>query len=173
MNKHSIITIIAIIVIAIPVIYGIWNAISAENLELRSPGETFRYFDMASNEKIEICNPNPFLVTINGLKINVYYRNEIKGMFEVGPTTLGPQEDKLVEINFSSESLEEVQYLFMHMDSEFTGEQVIRIDPRPMEITTTFDTRIIGFIPYQPQITQSGFDFVQMMNEDTTCKNNT
>ena len=59
----------------------------------------------------------------------------------------------------------------MHMDGQFTGEQIIRIDPREMSVVTTFDTRIIGVIPYEITISQSGFDFSQMMNEGSTCEN--
>ncbi len=41
-----------------------------------------------------------------------------------------------------------------------------------MILKTTYDTRIIGVIPYQITVTHSGFDFTQMMNEDSLCENN-
>ncbi|MEJ2259685.1 MAG: thr operon leader peptide, partial [Nitrosopumilaceae archaeon] len=89
--------------------------------------------------------------------------------FEVGPTTLDPNTSKISELNFSSDSFSESQYLFMHMDGQFDGEIPIRLDPNKMIITTTFETRIIGVIPYQTVITQSAFDFTNMMNENSSC----
>jgi hypothetical protein len=38
-----------------------------------------------------------------------------------------------------------------------------------MVVNTTFETRIIGVIPYQTTLSQSGFDFTNMMNEDSLC----
>ena len=169
MNKHTIITTIAIIVIAIPVLYGIWSIYAVEQIQFRSSDEKFRYFDMANNEKIEVCNPNPFFVTFNGLRIDAYYKGDIKGTWQSNSKTLSPQTSEVLEIDYSSKNWPESQYLFMHMDGQFTGEQIIRIDPREMIIVTTFDTRIIGIIPFPVTITQSGFEYSQIMNEDSVC----
>ncbi len=172
MNKYSIITVVAIIVIVIPVLYGIWNIVSVDQIEFRTNEDTFRYFEMARNEKIELCNPNPFFVSFNGLRIDTYYREDIQGSWMMDSKTLSPGTSEELDIDFSSDSFSETQYLFMHMDGQFTGEQIIRIDPREMTVVTTFDTRIIGVIPYQVSITQSGFEFTQMMNEDSSCNSN-
>ena len=171
MNKYSIISLIAIIVIVIPVLYGIWNIYSIEQIQIRTPNDEFSYFDMANYERIELCNPTPFFVTINGLRIDVLYRDDEKGTFLMGSQTLGPESSQIQEINFSSDNFSESQYLFMHMDGQFDGEVPIRIDPTQMVLETIFDIRIIGIIPYQSTFTQSGFDFTQMMNENSLCKN--
>jgi hypothetical protein len=93
-----------------------------------------------------------------------------------------------LDADFSSENFAESQYLFMHMDGQFDGEIPIRLDPSKMVVqfdgeipirldpskmvvVTTFETKIIGVIPYQNTITQSGFDFTNMMNEDSRCEN--
>ena len=169
MNKHSIITAIAIIVIIIPVLYGVWGIYSVEQIELRTANEEFSYFEMASREEIRMCNPMPFFVSFNGMKIEAFYTEDVKGIFEAGPTTIEPSTSKISELNFSSDSFSESQYLFMHMDGQFGGEIPIRLDPNKMVITTTFETRIIGVIPYQTIITQSAFDFTNMMNEKSSC----
>ena len=171
MNKYSIISISAVIIIAITFLYGIWNVVSVEQLELRTTADTFRYFDFANEEKIELCNPNPFYVTFNGLKIDTLYREEIKGSWIMKSKTMNPETSEVLEINFSSNSFSETQYLFMHMDGQFTGEQIIRVDPTEMTVKTTFDTRILGIIPYPITYTQSGFEFSQMMNENSSCNN--
>lgn len=172
MNRYSVITAIAIIVIIIPVLYGVLNIYSVEQLQLVTPNIEFSYFEMSNYEKIQICNPMPFFVSFNGLTIATYYTQDLKGIFKLGPTTIGPNAIDLLDLNFSSENFAESQYLFMHMDGEFGGELPIRLDPTKMLVVTTFDTKIIGVIPYQSTITQSGFEFTKMMNEKSTCENN-
>ncbi len=170
MNRYTIITAIAIIVIITPILYGVWGIYSVEKLQLRTPDSDFSYFDMSNYEKIQMCNPMPFFVGFNGLKIDFYYLNDIKGVFEIGPTTISPNTSEILDVNFSSEIFSEAQYLFMHMDGQFAGEIPFRLDPSKMEVVTTFETRIIGVIPYQNTITQSAFDFTNMMNEESSCE---
>jgi hypothetical protein len=172
MNKYSVITAIAIIVIIIPILYGVWGIYSVEKLQIGTPDSKFSYFDMSNYEKIEICNPLPFFVSFNGLKIEFYYQNDIKGVFEIGPTTISPNTSEILDVDFSSENFAEAQYLFMHMDGQFGGELPMRLDPSKMVMVTSFETRIIGVIPYQNTFTQSGFDFTNMMNEESLCVNN-
>ena len=113
----------------------------------------------------------PFFVSFNGFTIATYYSQNLKGIFEVGPTTINPNTTEVLELNFYSENFAESQYLFMHMDGQFDGEVPVRLDPSSMIVVTTFDTKIIGVIPYQSTITQSGFDFTKMMNEKSSCEN--
>ncbi len=171
MNKYSIITTIAIIVIILPILYGVWGIYSVEKLQMGSPNSDFSYFDMSNYEKIEMCNPMPFFVSFNGLKIEFYYQNDIKGVFEIGPTTISPNTSEILGVNFSSDNYAEAQYLFMHMDGQFGGEIPTRLDPNKMSIVTNFETKIIGVIPYQNTITYSGLDFTNMMNKDSLCEN--
>ena len=170
MNRYSIITAIAIIVIIMPILYGVWGIYSVDKLQLRGQSNGFSYFDMSNYETIEMCNPMPFFVGFNGLKIEVYYLNDIKGVFEIGPTTINPNTLETLDVNFSSDNFSEAQYLFMHMDGQFGGEIPIRLDPSQMVVVTNFETRIIGVIPYQNTITQSAFDFTNMMNEESSCE---
>ena len=172
MNRYSIISIIALIVIITPIAYGLWGIYSVEQLQLRTSNDKFSYFDLANYEKIRICNPTQFFVSFSGVQIDAYYQDDVKGVFGIESTTLNPNSSKVLDINFTSENFSEAQYIFMHMDGEFEGVMPIRLDPNQMTITTTYQTKIIGIIPYQQTITQSGFEFTQMMNEDTFCDNN-
>ena len=124
---------------------------------------------MASNEEIQICNPMPFFVSFNAIRIETFYTEDVKGVFEIGPTTLEPNTSQISELNFLSDNFSESQYLFMHMDGQFDGEVPVRLNPNKMVVNTTFETRIIGVIPYQTTLSQSGFDFTNMMNEDSLC----
>lgn len=171
MNKYSIITIVSIIVIISSIVYSIWGIYSVEQLQLRTPNDEFSYFEMSNYETMEMCNPLPFFISFNSLRIDSYYTNDLKGVFEMGSTTINPHTSELVDIQFTSENFAESQYLFMHMDGQFGGELPIRLDPSKMIMVTNFETRIIGIIPYQTTIIQSGFEFTQMMNEDSKCEN--
>lgn len=170
MKKYSIITILAIIAIVFPVAYGIWSIFSVEQLQLRTFKNQFSYFEMSNNEKIKICNPTPFFVSFDEVEMDVYYLNDIKGTFIVESRTLEPNASIISDVNFTSESFAESQYLFMHMDGEFGGTVPVRLDPNQMVVTTTYLIKIIGLIPYQQTITQSAFDFTQMMNENSSCE---
>ena len=169
MDKYSIITIIALIVITAPVLYGIWGIYSVEQIQLITPNESFSYFEMANDEQINLCNPLPFFVSFQSMNVEILYKGDVKGVFKIGPTTLEPYTSKTFELNFSSNSFSESQYLFMHMDGQFDGEVPIRLNPNEMEIKITLDSRIIGIIPFQTIITQSAFEFTNKMNEEPLC----
>ena len=171
MNKHTIISAIAIVVISLPILYGVWGIYSVEQLQLRTEKDHFSYFDFASYQKITVCNPMPFFLSFSEINIDVYYLNDLKAEFQIGPTTISPNTSNILDIDFSSENVSEAQYLFMHMDGQFYGEVPIRLNPQEMKVSTTYQTKIIGLIPYQKTITQSGLEFTQMMNENTSCEN--
>jgi len=170
MNKYSIISAIAIAVIIIPILYGLWGIYSVEQLQIRAEKGQFSFFDFANYEKIRICNPTSFFVTFSGLTIDVYYLDDLKGKFTIGPNTLEPNSSKILNADFSSDSFSEAQYLFMHMDGQFDGEVPIRLNPNEMKVLTTYEIKIIGVIPNIQTIANSGFEFSQMMNEDISCK---
>ena len=171
MNKYSLITAIAIVVIITPILYGLWGIYSVEQLQMRTLDSEFSYFEMTNYEKIEICNPLPFFVSFNVIEIQVYYTDDLKGIFEIESTTINPNTSQETDLKFSSDSFSESQYLFMHMDGQFSGEMPARLDANQMIVVTDFETRIIGIIPYHSTITQSAFDFTKMMNEDSMCEN--
>lgn len=170
MNKYSLITAVAIVVIVLPILYGVWGIFSVQQLELRTPNDEFSYFDMSNYEQIAVCNSMPFFVTFNKIQILTYYQNDLKGFFEMGPTTLNPNSLEILDMDFSSESFAESQYMYMHMDGQFDGEVPIRLDPNQMIVQINYETNVIGFIPYQNMITISAFEFTQMMNEESSCK---
>jgi len=170
MNKYSIISVIAIAVIVTTILYGVWGIYSVHQLQIRAEKEGFSYFDLANYEKIKVCNPTSFFVTFSDFTIRMYYLDDLKGEFKIGPNSLGPNSSEILDLDFSSDSFSEAQYLFMHMDGQFKGEVPIRLNPNEMKISTTYETKIIGVIPYEQTIIKSGFEFTQMMNDDISCK---
>ena len=170
MNRYSIISVIAITIIVISILYGVWGIYSVEQLQLRTQNPQFSYFDFASYEKIRVCNPTSFFVSFSGIAIDVYYLKDLKGSFRIGPSTIDPHSSKIIDSDFSSENFSEAQYLFMHMDGQFDGEVPIRLNPEEMKVITTYESRIIGVIPYHQTHIQSGFEFTKMMNGEISCE---
>lgn len=172
MNKHTVIVIIASIVIVGTVGYSFWNVYAIQSLKIASSEQgEFTYFDFMNYGKITMCNPLPFYVNVDKFEILIYYDNRQKGTFVTTPTTIAPQSSTIVEGEFTSELFEEAQYLFLHMDGEFSGEQPIRVDPTKMFVVTNVKTPIIGVIPYTITHQYTGFDFYNMMKDrtDFTC----
>jgi len=170
MNKHTVITIIAIIVIAIPIVHSGVSILGVKQLEYRwdSPGE-FNYFNMLNHGEMEFCNTLPFWMSIQKFEIESFYQSETLGTFTVQPMSISPFSSVVESGVFKSEEMSEAQHIFMTFDFEFNGGNV-RLDPNQFAIVISTDTPILGLIPYTTTTQISGFEFDQLMNaEDLTC----
>ncbi len=170
MNKHTVITAVAIAVIAIPLIYSGSSIVEAQQLEYRwdSPGE-FTFFTMSNDGKMEFCNTLPFWTSFQKFEIKAFYQSKHLGSFAVGPMEMNPLSSTVQEGAFSSEELPAAQHIFMTFDFEFNGGN-IRLDPTKFVIVTSMDTPILGIIPYSTTSQISGYEFDKMMNaENLSC----
>ncbi len=170
MNKHSIITAIAIVIIIIPFAYAGLSIVGVGQLEYRwdNPGE-FTFFTMLNQGEMEFCNTIPFWITFQKFEITTFYQSDILGSFIVQPLTINPYSSVVQEGIFSSEEISESQHIFMTFDFMFNGGN-IRLDPNQFIILITADTPILGIIPYSSTNQMSGFEFDKMMNaEDLSC----
>ena len=170
MNKHSIITVIAIIVIIIPFAYSGLSILGAQQLEYRwsNPGD-FSFFTMSNHGEIEFCNPIPFWASFQKLDITIFYNEENLGSFAVNSVTINPLSSTIQKGTFSSKEISSAQHIFMTLDFEF-DEGDIRLDPNKLITVIQIDTPIIGIIPYSSTTQISGFDLDTIMNsEDLTC----
>lgn len=175
MNKHTIIVIIASIVIAVPFAFSAWNIMALDNLELRSSQHgNFSFFEISNGRAIEVCNPSPFYVSFDRMDISMFYQEDNEGTYSLPPSTIAPSTISIIEGSFRSESYAESQYTFLHMDGEFAGTAPIRLDPNQMFVVTNIQTSILGFIPYSITNQYSAFDFYNIMNEKDekiSCEN--
>jgi len=170
MNKHSIITAIAIVVIVIPFAYSALSIVGAQQLEYRwdSPGE-FTFFTMLNQGEMEFCNTMPFWTSFQKFEIATFYQSGHLGSFVIEPLTINPYSSIVQEGIFSSEEMSESQHIFMTFDFMFNGGN-IRLDPNQFIILISIDTPILGIIPYSSTTQISGFEFDKMMNaEDLSC----
>ena len=170
MNKHSIITVIAIVVIIIPIAHSGLSIVGTQQLEYRwdNPGE-FTFFTMLNQGEMEFCNTMPFWITFQKFEISTFYQSEHLGSFVVRPLTINPYSSVVQEGIFTSEGMSEAQHIFMTFDFMFNGGN-IRLDPNQFIITIDTDTPILGIIPYSSTTQMSGFDLDKRMNsEDLSC----
>ena len=170
MNKYTIITIIAIIIIVAPFANSGLSLIGVQQLEYRwgGPGE-FSFFKLLNHGNMEICNAIPFWISFQKFEIGTFYEGKHIGTFAVNPTTLNPSSSTIQEGIFTSEEIAAAQHIFMTLDFQFDGGD-IRLDPNQFIIVTNIDTSIIGIIPISTTSQISGFEFDQNMKEDDlTC----
>ena len=170
MNKYSIITTIAIIVIIIPFAHSGLSIVGVQQLEYRwnSPGQ-FSFFTMSNSGNIEFCNTVPYWTSFQSFEVATFYDTIHLGSFVVNPTTINPLASTVQEGMFTSEKLATAQHNFMTLDFEFDGGD-IRLDPNKFMIVIRADTPIIGVIPYSSTNQITGFDFDIMMNsENLSC----
>ncbi len=170
MNKHSIITIIATIVIITTFAYSGSNIVGAQQLEYRwdNPGE-FNFFTMLNHGEMEFCNTVPFWITLQKFEVSAFYKSEYLGSFVIEPLTINPYSSAVQEGIFSSKEISEAQHIFMTFDFMFNGGN-IRLEPNQFIILTSIDTHILGIIPHSHTTQISGFEFDKMMNvKDLPC----
>ena len=170
MNKYSIITFIAIIIIIIPLGYSGLNIIGANQLEYKWSGsEEFSFFAMSNNGNVEFCNTMPFPTSFEKFQIITFYDAKNIGMYEIMSTTVESQSSIIKKGNFSTEEFQSTQHMFMTLDYEFDG-GAVRIDPNKFIVLVTIQTPIMGIIPYSHTMQISGFELDQIMkNEELSC----
>ena len=112
MNKYSVITIIAILIIIAPFAYSGVNIIGAEQLQYKwNDSEEFSFFTMMNNGNIELCNPMPFSMSFEKLQIGSFYNTKNIGTYEIMSTTIEPQSSIITNGNFFTEEYQSTFYL--------------------------------------------------------------
>ena len=169
MNKHSIITIIAIIAIIIAFTYSGMNIYAADQLNYRwLEPDKFSFFEMSNNNSIEICNTVPFPANFKNFQITTFYGFENRGSYTIENLSIEGSQSKIEKGKFSSGNFMESQHLFMQMDFQFDGGD-IRIDPSKLYVLVSIETPIIGIIPYVSDKQFAGIEFDELMNQDFEC----
>ena len=170
MNKHSWITLIAIIIIVISMTYSGLNIAGTYQLEYRwGDIGRFNYFNMSNDGKMEFCNTMPFWMSFQNFEIETFYQSEYVGSYIVQPVNINPFSSIIEKGNFITEERTYAQYVFMTFDLIFDGGPM-RLDPNHFTILVNINTPILGIIPHSTTTQISGFEFDQIMNsEDLSC----
>ena len=170
MNRYSIITFVAIIIIIAPFAYSGLNIIGANELEYKWNGlEGFSFFAMSNSGNMEFCNPMTFSTSFDKFQIATFYDAKNIGVYEIDSTTIQPQTSIIKKGIFLTEEFQSTQHMFMTLDYEFDGGE-IRVDPNKFIVLVNIETPIAGIIPYSHTIQISGFELDQTMkNQELTC----
>ena len=124
MNKYSVITIIAILIIITPFAYSGLNIIGAEQLQYKwSDSEKFSFFEMMNNGELELCNPMPFSTSFEKLQIGSFYNAKNIGTYEIMSTTIESQSSIVTNGNFFTEEYQSTQRMFLTLDQVFHLDQ--------------------------------------------------
>jgi hypothetical protein len=170
MNKHTVITIIAIIVIVAPFAYFGLNLLGVQQLEYKwdNPGE-FNFFQLSNSGEVKFCNTMPFLTSFQEFEIATFYQGKHMGSFVTNSFTINPYSSTIQEGIFTSDTVVEAQRNFFTLDYMFNGGEE-RMDPNKFIIQIKIDTPIIGIIPYSSTMEMLGSDFDKIMNaENLNC----
>jgi len=170
MNKYSIITIIAILVIITPFAYSGLNIVGVNQLQYKwNDSEEFSFFSMLNNGDIQLCNPMPFSVSFDKFQIDSFYDTKNIGTYEITSTTIEPHSSIEKKGNFFTEEYQSTQHMFLTLDYEFNGGE-IRVDPNKFIVIVSIHTPIAGIIPYSHNLQISGFELDQIMiNQELSC----
>ncbi|MGI9567255.1 MAG: hypothetical protein ACR2LL_09625 [Nitrosopumilus sp.] len=174
MNKHTLVVIIASVVIAISVGFSGWNIFASEQVDLMITEEHFSYFGLMNSGKISVCNPLPFYANFNEIRISMIFDERSIGVLSFSEIQLEPNSEVEVQGTFTSENFKEAQYLSLHFDSMYNDVIPTRIDQEKMNVVTEIQTNIIGVIPYSVTNQYPGLEFWNVMEdrEDYSCQSN-
>jgi len=165
MNKHTIIVIVASVVIVASIGFSAWNIFSADYLQFKAVKQNFSYFDFMNNGKISMCNPLPLSASFNDVKISMIFDGRDIGVLDASDVFLEPNSETKIQGKFTSETAKEAQYLALHFDSMYNDVIPTRIDLEKMIVVTEIQTKIIGVIPYAIINQYSGLEFWKMMED--------
>ena len=170
MNKYSIVTIIAILVIILPFAYSGINIVGAEQLQYKWSGsEGFSFFAMSNNGEVEFCNPMPFSTSFQKFQIGSFYNAKNIGTYEIESTIIESQSSILKKGVFLTDDFQSTKHMFMTLDYEFDG-GAVRVDPNKFIVVVNIQTPIAGIIPYSHTSQITGFELDQTMkNQELSC----
>ncbi|GEM_PF-769524 len=170
-NKHTVVVIVSIIVIAVTLGYSSLGIIFAKDLQFRWGQEgNFDLLSIMFGGKLVVCNDSDYPVSFQQYSFNIVYDGQNLGMFSVHGTGLSSHTSTMIGGKFSTDDKRVSEILFASLDTALSGSgQAARIDVNKMSATTSLDTRIIGIIPFSITREYSGQEFVDVMNQKTNC----
>jgi hypothetical protein len=169
-NKHTIIVIASIAVIAGSVAYSSLNLVSAQELQFRwHQAGGFDFLSILVSGKLGVCNNSDYPATFRSYSFSMNYDGSDLGTFATDGAGVPSHSIVIVNGKLQSDDQRISQMFFSFLDTEFGGTDVTRVDADKMKITTTLDTTIVGIIPYTITKEYSGQEFLQLMNQKTSC----
>lgn len=167
-NKHTIIVMVSIIVIASSLGYSSLNLISANDLQFKWASD-FDFLSVLYGKNMLVCNPSDYPASFAKYEFTIFYDSKQIGKFTVPGSAVPPHSEASISGKFAADDKQIAQMFFSFLDTEISGTDVTRIDADKMVVTATLDYTILGVIPFSNTYEHSGQEFLEMMNGDTSC----
>jgi hypothetical protein len=169
-NRHTIIVIVSILVIVGSIAYSSLNLVSAQEMQFRwHRMGGFDFLSILVSGKLEACNNSDYPATFRSYSFSMNYDGKHLGTFATDGAGAPSHSSVTVNGKLQSDDQRITQMFFSFLDTELGGTDVTRVDASKMKITTTLDTTIVGIIPYSITKEYSGQEFLQLMNQKTSC----
>lgn len=169
-NKHTIIVIASIAIIAGSLGYSSLNAFSANDLQFRwHQVGSFDFINILASGNLAVCNSSDMPANFQSYSFSMTYDRNDLGTFVTDGGGVAPHTLGIIHGKLNSDDKRISEMFFSFLDTEFGGTDVTRIDSKKMSVTSTLEARILGVIPYTITHKYSGQDFVDMMNHKTSC----
>jgi hypothetical protein len=168
-NKHTVIVIVSVIVIAASVGYSSLNMVSAGSLQFKWATKSFDFTSIMFGGNAQACNNSDYPASFSKYTFTIFYDSKPLGTFTSSGTSIPPHSKGAVHGKFIADDRQVAQIFFSFLDTEIQGTDVTRVDANKMQVSTTLDYTIIGVIPLSITHEYSGQEFFKMMNTDTEC----
>ncbi len=169
-NKHTLVVVLSVIVIAASLGYSSLNLLSAESLEFRwYQPDSFDLLSMMFGGKLAVCNNSDYPAAFARYSFDVIYEDQNLGTFTADGAGLAPHTDTMVDGKFATDNKQVANILFSSLDTALGGGHAARINPDNMAVVSTLETKIIGLVPFSVTHQYSGEEFVKMMSQKTEC----
>lgn len=170
-NKHTIVVVLSIIVIAASLGYSSLNLLSAKDLQFRwYQPDSFDLLSIIFGGKISACNNSDYPASFASYSFDVIFEEQNLGTFTANGAGLAPHTSAMVDGKFATDNRQVANILLASLDTALSGSgQAARINPDNMQVITTLETKIIGLVPFSLTQQYSGAEFVQMMGQKTSC----
>jgi len=167
-NKHTVIVIVSIIVIALSIVYSSLNLVSASNLKFKWATD-FDFLSVLYGKNMSVCNDSDYPASFTKYEFTIFYDSEQIGKFTTSGSVVQPHSEANISGKFTADNRQVSQIFFSFLDTEIRGTDVTRIDANKMKVMTELDYAILGVIPFSIIHEYSGQEFLEMMNKDTSC----
>lgn len=165
MNRHAVITMIALVIIAGSLGYTTMGVLALEDVQVRwNQRSSFDFLTMLNGGIMEICNPSFMQLRLDGVAVIVTYQHDEIGRFVSDRHMIGPNEQ--VEVAGRGETGGvATRILSSYIDAELSGGDLARINDDMIGVKMEMDTTILGVVPVTIEKQYTGQEFQDMMDD--------
>lgn len=167
-DKHTIIVIVSVIVIASSLGYSSLNLISASSLQFKWASD-FDYLSVLYGKNMAVCNDSDYPAVFSKYHFTIFYDSKQIGKFTASGTAVQPHSEAQISGKFEADDKQVSQIFFSFLDTEIQGTDVTRIDADKMRVVATLEYSLFWIIPLSVTHEYSGQEFLETMNKDTSC----